>query len=287
MIVESNFTAIAQEICISNNYTFLNACGGGSFKRVFKIENNEGDFLALKIIIDHNPSPRVIREMESLAICDSSLISKIVRTGTIKFKSVEYLFIIEEFLAGGNVTDLIASTRIFDSSFIKGFGLQLLFAIKHISGKGLVHRDIKPDNIMFRNDQQEPVLVDFGTVKDLFATSLTQTWAPRAPGTPYFSSPEQLNNEKNLTDWRSDQFSLGVVFVLLITGFHPYQLDNEKIYETSTVQRVAEKKSPNLSIIEKSITHGFKCIDKMVQPWPFQRYRNIDDLIDCWNKQEV
>jgi hypothetical protein len=56
-----------------------------------------------------------------------------------------------------------------------------------------------------------PALVDFGLVRDLSETSLTASWLPRGPGTPLFASPEQLNNEKALIDWRSDQFSIGVI----------------------------------------------------------------------------
>jgi len=89
----------------------------------------------------------------------------------------------------------------------------------------LVHRDIKPANIMFKEGLETPVLVDFGIVRDLAATSLTQTWSPIGPGTPFFASPEQLNNEKHLIDWRSDQFSLGVTLYFARTARHPYQLE--------------------------------------------------------------
>ena len=100
----------------------------------------------------------------------------------------------------------------------------LILAVKDLQ-PSLVHRDIKPANIMFRKNQPEPVLVDFGIVRDLSQTSLTASWWPSGPGTPFFSSPEQLTNDKALIDWRSDQFAIGVIASLLLTGRHPYQVD--------------------------------------------------------------
>ncbi len=118
-------------------------------------------------------------------------------------------------------------------------GAQLIAAIAHIAELHLVHRDIKPDNIMFRSHGTTPVLTDFGVVRDLSDSSITPTWAARGPGTPFFSAPEQLRNEKSLIDWRTDQFALGIVMAQVVFGEHPYRVSGAS--DSDVVERVLSR----------------------------------------------
>jgi serine/threonine protein kinase len=92
-------------------------------------------------------------------------------------------------------------------------------ALFYAHDKNIIHRDIKPDNIMFRSDET-PVLVDFGIARALdLSTHLTRTGV--RVGTPYYMSPEQCKGEE--LDGRSDIYSLGVVLFELLTGDVPYK----------------------------------------------------------------
>jgi len=75
---------------------------------------------------------------------------------------------------------------------------------------------------MFRSGSDNPVLVDFGLVRALDDSSITQSWLMMGPGTPYFASPEQLNNDKYLISWLSDQFSLALTTAFALTSRHPF-----------------------------------------------------------------
>src|ERR1019366_6088976 len=111
---------------------------------------------------------------------------------------------------GGTLGDRLKS-GLCTRDAVKALGSGLIRAIEHLHGLGLVHRDIKPENVMYRaRDSDQPVIVDLGLVRDLAASSITQSWFAQGPGTPLFAAPEQLNNRKELIDWRADQFAVGV-----------------------------------------------------------------------------
>jgi serine/threonine protein kinase len=130
---------------------------------------------------------------------------------------------------------------------------------------------------MFRENDYEPVLVDFGLVRDLASTSLTLTWLVQGPGTPFFASPEQLNNDKYLIDWRSDQFSVGIVLAMCLNGRHPF---HEKGFtEMQTVEAVLGRRRCSEDFRSSAIAAGLSVLIKMVGVWPIQRFSEPNALI--------
>lgn len=152
--------------------------------------------------------------------------------------------------------------------------------IAHIAALNLVHRDIKPANILFRDNGLDPVITDFGIVRDLEAESLTATWASRAPGTPYYAAPEQMNNEKYLTDWRTDQFSAGILLSIIALNIHPYDDGSGR-----TLEAIAERWNTTAEFQEAITKNNYPVIGRMVEGWPVKRYRSVAQLIQDWNKQ--
>jgi serine/threonine protein kinase len=122
--------------------------------------------------------------------------------------------------------------------------------------------------------------VDFGLVRDLVDTSLTQTWLMRGPGTPFFAPPEQLRNEKAMIDWRADQFSLGVVMALSVFGFHQYQDDG--VQPQQTVDRVAERSAQSDRFLNAAAQARMHFLIRMTAPWPVERYRVPVELEQAW-----
>ena len=143
-----------------------------------------------------------------------------------------------------------------------------------------MHRDIKPANIMFRIPGGDAVLADFGIVRDLSADSLTQTWAGRGPGTPFFASPEQLNNEKASIDWRCDQFGLGVTISIAVFGMHPYAREGDA-YPALAIDRVSNRLLPSSTFEEKCDSAQLSWLKKMVMPWPAERFRKPSLCMDA------
>jgi serine/threonine-protein kinase PpkA len=141
-------------------------------------------------------------------------------------------------------------------------------ALSYAHKRGYVHRDIKPDNIMFRKDGAV-VLVDFGIVKAVNEkTRLTRTGM--SVGTPHYMSPEQIKARK--LDGRSDLYSLGIVLFELLTGKVPYEAgDLVKLALKHTGDPV-----PQLPAKLKDFQ---PLIDKMLAKDCHERVRNAEGLI--------
>lgn len=141
-------------------------------------------------------------------------------------------------------------------------------ALSYAHKKGYVHRDIKPDNIMFRKDGAV-VLVDFGIVKAVNEkTKLTRTGI--SVGTPQYMSPEQIRARK--VDGRSDIYSLGIVLYELLTGKLPYQADD-------LVKLALQHTGGPIPKLPAKLQDFQPLIEKMLAKSPHERVRNAEGLI--------
>jgi serine/threonine protein kinase len=270
---------VAKSICKSYNFCFVKFVDKGAFKKTYHVKDSKGQSLALKIFQSIKSIQRTKREIEAMQRCNHTNVAKLLSVDTFNLKSDGYLFLIEEFLSGGTLTKKLESGPL-KITEVRRIGKQLIDAVGHIASHNLVHRDIKPDNIMFRADKKTPVLVDFGLVRDLKSTSLTKTWLMHGPGTPLYSAPEQLNNEKDLIDWRTDQFALGILLGITAFGIHPYAGISGDPNET--VERLIKRAPINSEFEGKCINFGLTQLLKMVSQWPVGRYRNTYELAKAW-----
>ncbi len=135
----------------------------------------------------------------------------------------EYAYIAMEYLSGGEFKALIPQRMTADKVVI--YMRQIVSALAEIHRLGLVYRDLKPDNLMFRS-ADELVLVDFGIVKSTRTgqASLVRTQHGQIVGTPYYISPEQAS-DREITH-RSDFYSLGVLMFEMLTGDKPYRAES-------------------------------------------------------------
>ncbi len=241
--------------------------------------SQDGSSRALKIYRKAGADARTQREVEAIRRCSHPGIVRLDSIETLRNGGDEFVYSLEEFLSGGTLAARL-SGGVMSPGDVRNLALSLVDAVGHIAARGLVHRDLKPDNIMFRTTGGEPVIVDFGLVRDLNQYSLTKTWFPRGPGTPYYAAPEQLNNEKSLIDWRADQFSLGVVLAFCGLGRHPFSTAGASL--SQVVERVARKQVPEPEFAAWAVQNGLTPLVSMVDPWPVRRYRTPARLADAW-----
>jgi serine/threonine protein kinase len=270
--------AAAEEFAGKTGLSDIRFKGKGSFKETYRATTTNGQYVALKLL---DPSKcnlsRSQREINSMQKCNTPLIAKLYDYGNFcSSNGTTYYFSLEEFLDGGTLTDQINNGKL-TPDIIRGYALALVEALAYLRSINIVHRDIKPDNIMFRLGYPVPVLVDFGLARDLSESSLTPSWLMQGPGTPYYSAPEQLNNEKQLIDWRTDQFCLGIVLGICLTGQHPFS--EKGMTPSETVTAVSERKPCTQEFCKVVSSLGFSLVIKMLDPWPHRRYQSSEELL--------
>ncbi len=239
--------------------------------------------MALKILKPGFSPERSQREIDAMTRCCHPNVARLLGIFDFDYGGTKYIFLLEEFFDGGTFKERIQKSGLLGRDALLDVGERLIGAMAHVAGQELVHRDLKAENVMFRNGGGEPVIVDFGLVRDLRRTSLTDTWVLRGPGTPLYAPPEQLNNEKDLIDWRSDQFSLAVMLSYAGFGFHPYAETASS--PTEVIERVAKREKPSARFVDVVSRARLPVLQPMVAPWPVQRVRTPAELLDLWIKQ--
>jgi serine/threonine protein kinase len=273
---------IAQELGQQKSLSDITFKASGAFKETFRATKKDNSYIALKIL---NPAKcdlvRTTREVEAMTKCDSDYIGKLYDFGSFTASDGNnYLYMLEEFFDGGTLSEKLSNPIAPD--IVRNYAVCLTNALVNLKKLSIVHRDIKPDNIMFGGTADTPILVDFGLVRDLSASSLTQTWLPQGPGTPYYAAPEQLNNEKYQIGWRTDQFSLGIVLGFCLTLEHPFTETGATIPET--VSSVAKRHKCTESFRQKVTDLGFENIIKMLEPWAVHRFSDPADLLKSFER---
>ena len=129
-------------------------------------------------------------------------------------------FITMEYLDGGSLGDRLPVGLSVQQSL--AILAQLGSALDTAHARGVVHRDIKPDNVLFR-DADTPVLTDFGIAREIASDAQRMTQAGMVLGTPSYMAPEQISGDP--VDGRADQYSLGAMWFQMLTGRVPYEAD--------------------------------------------------------------
>lgn len=267
---------LAQRICANHGYDLVRAGNSGTFKKTFHVRKDGQDF-ALKLLTKPPNPQRLTREIMALCACQHQNICEFRDLQTPTIDGIPVIYFLEEFISGGTLTDRLKRGLLNDTE-TKTLAQAISSAIAHLEERRIVHRDIKPDNIMYRVDGT-PVLVDLGIARHLDAPSITQTWAGIGPGTPGYAAPEQLLNDKHLIDWRTDQFALGVTISVATLGMHPYSGDMDL---SAAAMRVAGRQPHAPAFIQVATARNYGQLIRMTEQWPVKRFARPDELIKIW-----
>ena len=190
------------------------------------------------------------------------------------FTEAGYRYMVEELVDGLALDNLIKKQTSLPCPIAMLFMQDACFALKYAHSKDIVHRDIKPGNILI-SKRGEIKLADFGIASDNEEkeNNLTQTGV--ALGTPAYMPPEQFEDSANV-DNRADIYALGIMLYEMVTGTKPYP----GTFSIETLNIIKKGKYINPRKIDKTIPKKIaKLINKMIKPKAKNRYQNIDSVL--------
>ncbi|MDQ3673450.1 MAG: serine/threonine protein kinase, partial [Gemmatimonadota bacterium] len=191
----------------------------------------------------------------------------------IDFGMVDHVFLVMPYLARGTLSDRIGGHRSLLPETTAAVAAQVATGLDYAHRRGLVHRDIKPDNILFDEDENA-LVTDFGIATGHFRSRMTGSG--NVMGTPHYMSPEQARGK--LLDGRSDVYALGVVMYETLLGFPPF--DGADSYSISYKHVTEIAVSPELvdsRIPSQLAAIVMRCLEKR----PADRYERGNDLADA------
>lgn len=196
-------------------------------KDVYQAESSEFGNVVIKIIKPGQNAARIEREIEIIERLKDINTSIIYKHGNIECQEGSFKYIIESFIDGVCLKDYIEEVKILSYDEVIDFLKQLLNIIKILEQNNIVHRDIKPDNIIKNGSTY--FLIDFGIARELDKTSLTPTSNTIGPATVMYAPMEQIENMKELIDSRVDIYSTCLVAYEMITGKNPYYENGDNL----------------------------------------------------------
>lgn len=258
----------AQKATLEDRYEDIKKIGEGGMGAIYKaVDKILGRTVALKVIKDEIRSDteavnRFIREAQSAGTLQ--------HPGIITIYDIvvgDLLYIVMEFVEGSDLTGYMKNHEV-TLPWFKKITIQVCEALGAAHKKGIVHRDIKLDNIMITKEGQAKV-ADFGLASiSSGATGMTQVG--QVLGTPLYMPPEQIRGQK--TDNRSDIYALGITFYKMLTGDVPFK-DGDIGYRH--IHEIPEAPSlHNPEVPDELDAIILKCLEKKME----DRYQDVDGI---------
>jgi eukaryotic-like serine/threonine-protein kinase len=246
----------------------LHLIGEGGTARVY-LASREGDdeplvvkILRPEIVSDRNALARFMEEYALVARIQNPHVARIHGHGDVE----GHAYLVMEFFEGGDLNKRLAGRPLPVAEALRLFR-ELMLALGDIHEEGVLHRDLKPQNLMFRQDGSLAI-VDFGIAKHIDAVDRTNVG--EVLGTPRYMSPEQVQGRA--LDLRTDIYSAGVLLYQMLTGRH--------LFEGDTAVEVAlqhlNKPPPPLP---DTLQRYQRLLDKLLEKDREARFRNADEVI--------
>jgi len=262
---------------LQNRYRVDRILGQGGFGRTYLAEDlgRFNELCALKELIPAQAENYALEKSQQLFQREAAILYQIQHPQVPQFRATfeedRRLFLVQDYVAGKTYRTLLderqAGGQTFSEAEVFHLLKQLLPVLAHIHSRGIIHRDISPDNIILRESDAKPVLIDFGVVKELatrFQSANNTPAQATTVGKLGYAPSEQIQTGRAYPS--SDLYALAVTVVVLLTGREPQELfdDLTLIWHW---QRWA------------TVTPGFaRVLNRMLSYKPSDRYQNVAEV---------
>jgi serine/threonine protein kinase len=266
---------------IIRGFRIIERLGVGGFGEVFKAEQlNLKRLVAFKVLKPGMDSQEIVTrfeaEQKAMARLDHPNIAKIIDGG---LSPRGRMFFAMEFVPGATISDYCDRRRLKVSERL-GIFLEVCDAIHHAHLRGIIHRDIKPNNVLVteRDNKPFPKVIDFGIAKAIYGHLSEEgvcTIQNHFLGTPVYMSPEQAERSGMEVDGRSDIYSLGVLLYELLCAKTPIETQEVGRKDIEAVRKMileTDAGKPSTRIVQcteeiaASVAHNRDCdVDSLVQ----------------------
>lgn len=251
-------------------YRIERQLGSGGFGEVYAAKDDEGKPVALKVLrgeLQQDPQAvkRFFREIQILKSLQHPNIVHIYDWGEIEGKT----YLAMELLEGESLAQIMQRQPKLRRDQILHLLPQLAGALDALHAQGLVHRDIKPDNLFLQKGRLK--VMDFGTTLSNDLTRATETGM--ALGTPAFMSPEQIKGQLHPN---TDQYALGVMLFQCLTGRRPFETNDPVALAYAHVHQPAPKVSPLAPEYGPAVD---LVLGRMLAKNPLERYPSVSEAM--------
>ncbi len=268
---------------IANRYQIIRELSSGGFGETFLAEDTQIPsrrqcvIKQLKPVTDNHEIHQLIKDRfqrEAATLEELGNSNEQIPTLYAYFSEGDQFYLVQEWIEGETLFALTRRQKILSENEVKAILIKILPVIGYVHSKGMVHRDITPANIILKTETQQPILIDFGAVKETMGVAInSQGNSSRSIviGTPGYMPPEQTSGRPVFS---SDLYSLGLTAIYLLTGKTPDLLDTDPANGEIMWQ------SPEISANFAAV------IDKSIQIHARDRFASAEEMLSALQSSE-
>ncbi|MBN3923180.1 serine/threonine-protein kinase [Nostoc sp. NMS4] len=261
---------------LDGRYQVLQVLGGGGFGQAYIAQDTHRPGFP-KCVVKHlkpvTRSPEFLETARRLFTSEAETLEQLGHHDQIPrllayFEDNQEFFLVQEFIEGHTLKAELFPNQHWTEDRVIQLVQQVLGILQFIHSQNVIHRDIKPDNIIRRQQDGKLVLIDFGAVKQVQTQLLTIPGRTRATiiiGTPGYMSTEQGQGKPRPN---SDIYSLGIIGIQSLTGVHPINFEEDPDTGEISWQHQANVSSELAFVLSKMVLHHFK-----------QRYQSAAEVL--------